>query len=56
MSSTLWCHNWTAFVVVIINATLTSEDHIKTECNKVSKSIGVLVRIRTKLNADIVLI
>ena len=43
----------TQFVGVIINSTLTWEDHIKTECNKVSKSIGILIRIRTKLNDDI---
>ena len=37
------------FSVVIINSTLTWEDHIKTACDKVSKSIGNLVRIRSKL-------
>ena len=45
----------TKFLGVIINSTLTWEDHIKTVCNKVSKSIGILVRIRTKLNDDILL-
>ena len=39
--------------VVNINSTLTWEDHIKIVCNKVSKSIVILVRIRTKLNDDI---
>ena len=45
----------TKCVGVIIKATLAWEDHIKTVCNKVSNSIGILVRIRTKLNDDILL-
>jgi hypothetical protein len=45
----------TKFLGVIINSTLTWQDHIKTVCNKVSKSIGILYKVRKNVKSDILL-
>ena len=35
---------------MIINSTLTWKDHIQTISNKVSKSIGIILRVRNNVN------
>ena len=47
-------HN-TKFVGVIINFNLTWHDHIKAISSKVSKSIGILLRIRKNVSNDVLL-
>ena len=36
----------TKFLGVIINSSLTWHDHIQILCNKVSKSIGIMLRVK----------
>jgi ribonuclease P/MRP protein subunit RPP40 len=45
----------TKFLGVIINSTLTWEDHINTISNKISKNIGILYRTRNNLTTDTLL-
>jgi len=40
----------TKFLGVVINETLTRDDHVSLLCNKVSKSIGILRRITNKIH------
>jgi hypothetical protein len=47
-------HN-TKFLGVIINQNLTWHDHINTVCTKVSKSIGILLRIRNSVPSNILI-
>jgi hypothetical protein len=42
----------TKFLGVIINSRLTWNDHIKTVCNKVSKNIGILFKVRYNLTSN----
>ena len=45
----------TKFLGVVINSTLTWQDHIKTVCKKVSKNVGILLRMRKTIPGDILL-
>ena len=43
------------FLGVIINSKLTWQDHIKTVCSKISKSIGIILRIRKNVPCDVLI-
>ena len=41
------------FLGVIVNENLTWKDHIKTTTDKISKSIGIILRIKRNASTDI---
>ena len=41
------------FLRIIINYSLTWHDHIKILCNKVSKSIGIMLRVKKNVDANV---
>ena len=41
------------FLGVVINSALTWHDHIKILCNKVSKSIGIMLRIKKNVDVNV---
>ena len=41
------------FLGVLINSSLTLHDHIKILCNKVSKSIGIMLRVNKNVDANV---
>ena len=43
----------TKLLGVIINSSLTWRDHIKIICNKVSKSIGIMLRVKKNVDANV---
>ena len=43
----------TKFLGVIINSSLIWHDHIKILCNKISKSIGIMLRVKNDVDANV---
>ena len=43
----------TKFLDVIINSSLTWHDHINIICNKVHKSIGIILRIKKNVDVNV---
>ena len=43
----------TKFFDVIVNSSLTWHDYIKIVCNKVSKSIGIMLRVKNNVDTNV---